>query len=57
MYRRTLIFGLLALYSTVCRAAAWALITKDEFERDLGAGQPLSRTCAAPGPLTHRLLK
>jgi hypothetical protein len=34
--RRTLIFGLLALYATVCRAraAAWALITKEEFERD-----------------------
>jgi hypothetical protein len=35
--RRTLIFGLLALYATVCRAAAWALITKEEFERDSAA--------------------
>lgn len=43
MYRRTFIFGLLALYATVCRAAAWALITKEEFERDLAAAQPLSR--------------
>ena len=44
MHRRTLIFGPLALYATVCRAAAWALITKEEFERDLTAGQPLSRS-------------
>ena len=44
MHRRTLIFGLLALYATVCRAAAWALITKEEFERDLAAAQPLSRS-------------
>ncbi len=44
MHRRTLIFGPLALYATVCRAAAWALITKEEFERDLTAAQPLSRS-------------
>ena len=37
MYRRTFIFGLLALYATACRAAAWALITKEEFERDIAA--------------------
>jgi hypothetical protein len=36
VHRRTLIFGLIALYATACRAAAaaWALITKEEFERD-----------------------
>jgi hypothetical protein len=50
MYRRTFIFGLLALYSTLCRAAAWALITKDEFERDLAAAQPLSRSMRRTGP-------
>ncbi len=51
MYRRTFIFGLLALYATVCRAAAWALITKEEFERDLAAAQPLSRSIhRASGP-------
>jgi hypothetical protein len=44
VYRRTFIFGMLALYSTVCRAATWALITKEEFERDLAAAQPLSRS-------------
>jgi hypothetical protein len=55
VHRRTLIFGLLALYATVCRAraAAWALITKEEFELDstaphreesLAATQPLSRS-------------
>ena len=37
MHRRTLIFGPLALYATVCRAAAWALITREEFERDSAA--------------------
>ena len=37
MHRRTLIFSPLALYATVCRAAAWALITKEEFERDSAA--------------------
>jgi hypothetical protein len=46
VHRRTLIFGLLALYAPVCRAAAWALITaawalitKEEFERDSAAPQ------------------
>jgi hypothetical protein len=34
VHRRTLIFGPLALYASVCRAAAWALITKEEFERE-----------------------
>jgi len=43
MHRRTFIFGLLALYATVSRAAAWALITKEEFEQSLAATQPLSR--------------
>lgn len=37
MHRRALIFGLLALYATVCRAAASALITRKEFERDSAA--------------------
>jgi hypothetical protein len=51
VHRRTLIFGLLALYTTVCRAAAaWALITKEEFERDLAAAQPLSRNLRTSGP-------
>jgi hypothetical protein len=44
MHRRTFIFGPLALYATVCRAAAWALITKEEFEQSLAATQPLSRS-------------
>ena len=51
MHRRTLIFGPLALYATVCatvcRAAAWALITKEEFERDSAAPhleEPLARS-------------
>ncbi|MGH7784318.1 MAG: hypothetical protein ACREO5_10820 [Candidatus Binatia bacterium] len=46
MHRRTLIFGPLAVYATGCRAAAWALITKEEFEREesLAATQPLSRS-------------
>jgi len=35
MYRRTLVLGLLALpYIKPCHAAGWALITKEEFERD-----------------------
>jgi hypothetical protein len=37
VHRRTLIFGPLAFYASVCRAAAWALITKEEFERDSAA--------------------
>ncbi len=55
MNRRTLVFGLVALFATVrrARAAAWALITKEEFEREsaalhleesLAATQPLSRS-------------
>jgi hypothetical protein len=44
MHRRTFIFGPLALYATVCRAAAWTLITKEEFEQSLDATQPLSRS-------------
>ncbi len=47
MHRRTLIFGPIALYATVCRAAAWALITKEEFERDSAAphlDEPLARS-------------
>ena len=49
MYRRTLILGPLALYATVCRAAAWIFVTKEEFERDKAAPhldetQPLSRS-------------
>jgi len=58
MHRRTLIFGPLALYATgratVCRAAAWALITKEEFKRDSAAPQleeSLSRSMRrASGP-------
>jgi hypothetical protein len=42
MHRRTFIFGPLALYATVCRAATWALVTKEEFEQS--AAQPLSRS-------------
>jgi len=35
MYRRTLVLGLLALPCIKpCHAAGWALITKEEFERD-----------------------
>ena len=48
MHRRTFIFGLLALYSTVCRVAAWALITKEEFERD--AVPHLEESLAATQP-------
>ena len=44
MHRRTLIFGPLALYATACRAAAWTLVTKQEFEDSLAATQPLSRS-------------
>jgi hypothetical protein len=53
VHRRTLIFGLFALFATVGRAAAWALITKEEFEQDsaaphldgsLAGTQPLSRS-------------
>jgi hypothetical protein len=48
MHRRTFIFGPLALYATIyatiCRAATWALITKEEFEQSLAATQPLSRS-------------
>jgi hypothetical protein len=54
VHRRTLIFGPLALYASVCRAAAWALITKEEFEREesLAATQPLSRSIRhTSGPL------
>jgi len=61
VHRRTLIFGLLVLYATVCRAraAAWALITKEEFKLDstaphleesLAATQPLSRSMRRTGP-------
>jgi len=54
MHRRTLIFGPLALYATACRAAAWALITKEEFERD-SAESSLSRSIRAnSSSLTHR---
>ncbi len=50
MHRRTVVFGLIALYATVCRAraAAWALITKDEFERDSLAPHPVNPLVAAP---------
>ena len=45
MHRRTLdFFGPLALYATVCHAAAWALITKEEFDQSLAATQPLTRS-------------
>jgi hypothetical protein len=44
VHRRTLIFGPLALYATVCHAAAWALITKEEFDQSLAATQPLTRS-------------
>ena len=38
MYRRTVILGLLALtYARPGRAAGWALISADEFERDRNA--------------------
>jgi len=48
MHRRTFIFGPLALYATVCRAATWALITKEEFEQS--AAQPLSRSIRRSSP-------
>jgi len=52
VYRRTLIFGLAALCATVSRAtaAAWALITKEEFEHDLSAAEPLSRSIQTSAP-------
>jgi hypothetical protein len=45
--RRTLIFGLLAVsYVNPCRAAAWTLIGKEEFEQDSTA--PRFRGFVAP---------
>ena len=47
MDRRSLIFGLLAVtYVNPCRAAAWTLISKEEFEQDSAA--PRIRGFIAP---------
>lgn len=46
MYRRTLLFGLIALYATA--AKAWDLITQDEFERDSVAPHPVTPLVGAP---------
>lgn len=49
MDRRTFVFfGPLALYATSCRAAAWALITRQEFEDSLAMAQPLARSLGPP---------
>jgi len=42
--RRTLIYGLIALCASVSRAtaAAWALITSEEFANDLAAAEPVT---------------
>jgi hypothetical protein len=56
MNRRTLVFGLVALFATVrrARAAAWALITKQEFERESAAAR-LEESLAATQPLSRSI--
>jgi hypothetical protein len=68
MNRRMLIFGVLgSLYTEVCRAEEWPLVTKDEFERDIagaaqiGATQPLIQpgapTITVEEPDAEKLIK